>query len=35
MPDNQRIRIMAITAVDETGAVRPAQPLYDTLTAAQ
>ena len=31
LPDNQRIRILAITAADEPGAVRPAQPLYDTL----
>jgi len=31
LPDNQRIRILAITAADEAGTVRPAQPLYDTL----
>ena len=31
LPDNQRIRILAITATDEAGTVRPAQPLYDTL----
>ena len=31
LPDNDKIRIMAITVANEAGAVRPAQPLYDTL----
>ncbi len=31
LPDNDKIRIMAITVADEAGQVRPAQPLYDTL----
>jgi alpha-mannosidase len=35
LPDNPRIRILAITAANETGEVHPAQPLYDTLIPAQ
>jgi alpha-mannosidase len=31
LPDNPRVRIMAITVSDEGGQVRPAHPLYDTL----
>jgi alpha-mannosidase len=31
LPDNDKIRIMAITAADKTGRLRPAEPLYDTL----
>lgn len=31
LPDNERIRIMAITVADEPWVTRPAQPLYDTL----
>jgi alpha-mannosidase len=31
LPDNERIRIMAITVSDAPPAVVPAQPLYDTL----
>ncbi len=31
MPDNDRIRILAVTVADEPGQVRPAQPLYDAL----
>jgi alpha-mannosidase len=31
LPDNDRVRIMAITASNERGGVQPAQPLYDTL----
>lgn len=31
LPDNPRIRILAITVSNETGQVKPAQPLYDTL----
>jgi alpha-mannosidase len=31
LPDNERIRIMAITISDEPPAVIPAQPLYDSL----
>ena len=31
LPDNDRIRILAITVADEPWVTRPAQPLYDTL----
>ena len=31
LPDNEKIRILAITVADEAGAVRPAHPLYDVL----
>ncbi len=31
LPNNERIRILAITVANEDGEVRPAQPLYDTL----
>ncbi|HEX6045393.1 MAG TPA: glycoside hydrolase family 38 C-terminal domain-containing protein [Pyrinomonadaceae bacterium] len=31
LPNNDRIRIVAITVATESGDVRPAQPLYDTL----
>ncbi|HMG72256.1 MAG TPA: glycoside hydrolase family 38 C-terminal domain-containing protein [Pyrinomonadaceae bacterium] len=31
LPDNDRIRILAITVADEPATIRPAQPLYDTL----
>jgi len=31
LPDNDKIRIMAITVADQTGSLRPAEPLYDTL----
>ncbi|HUC52996.1 MAG TPA: glycoside hydrolase family 38 C-terminal domain-containing protein [Candidatus Cybelea sp.] len=31
LPDNDRIRILAISVADEAGRVTPAQPLYDTL----
>ena len=31
LPDNDKIRILAITVSNETTEVRPAQPLYDTL----
>ena len=31
LPNNDRIRILAITVATESGDVRPAQPLYDTL----
>jgi alpha-mannosidase len=31
LPDNDKIRILAVTVADEAGKVRPAQPLYDTL----
>ena len=31
LPDNERIRIMAITVANEPWLVTPAQPLYDTL----
>ena len=32
LPDNDRIRILAMTVADEPWVTRPAQPLYDTLT---
>ncbi|MCX5789814.1 MAG: alpha-mannosidase [Elusimicrobia bacterium] len=32
LPDNDKIRILAITVTDERGETRPAQPLVDTLT---
>src|SRR5260370_1583364 len=35
LPDNQRIRILAITATSEAGEARPVQPLYDTLGPTQ
>ena len=31
LPDNERIRVMAITVADEPSNVQPARPLYDTL----
>lgn len=31
LPNNERIRILAITVANEAGEVHPAQPLYDTL----
>jgi alpha-mannosidase len=31
LPDNDRIRILAISVADEAGWITPAQPLYDTL----
>ncbi|MBV8207094.1 MAG: alpha-mannosidase [Acidobacteria bacterium] len=31
LPDNEHIRILAITAVNEAGPIRPAYPLYDVL----
>lgn len=31
LPNNDKIRIMAISVAEETGEVRPVQPLYDTL----
>jgi alpha-mannosidase len=31
LPDNERIRILAITVGDEPTVIRPVQPLYDTL----
>jgi alpha-mannosidase len=33
LPDNDRIRILAISVVDENPAVKPVQPLYDVLTS--
>jgi alpha-mannosidase len=35
LPDNDKIRIMAITVADQAGSLRPAQPLYDTLGEGQ
>jgi alpha-mannosidase len=34
LPDNERIRVMAITVADEPSTVQPARPLYDTLVRA-
>ncbi len=31
LPDNERIRILAVTVADEPGKITPAHPLYDTL----
>jgi alpha-mannosidase len=31
LPNNDLVRIMAITGSDEHATVKPAQPLYDTL----
>jgi alpha-mannosidase len=31
LPDNDKIRIMAVTVAEQTGKLRPAQPLYDVL----
>jgi len=35
LPDNDKIRILAVTVANESGQVRPAQPLYDTLERAE
>ncbi len=35
LPDNDRIRILAVTVSTESDRVRPVQPLYDTLTQAK
>jgi alpha-mannosidase len=31
LPDNDKIRIMAVTVADKTGRLHPAQPLYDAM----
>jgi alpha-mannosidase len=31
LPDNDKIRIMAVTVADKPGKIRPTQPLYDIL----
>jgi alpha-mannosidase len=31
LPDNDRIRILAVTVADEPWMINPAHPLYDTL----
>jgi alpha-mannosidase len=31
LPDNERIRILAVSVADEPWVVTPARPLYDTL----
>ena len=31
LPENDAVRILAVTVADESGQVRPVQPLYDTL----
>ena len=35
LPDNDKIRIMAVTAADQSVNLRPAKPLYDTLEGAK
>jgi alpha-mannosidase len=35
LPNNDRIRILAVTVADEPWVVTPAQPLYDTLERNQ
>ncbi len=35
LPDNDKIRILAVTVAEEAPPLRPAQPLYDTLEQAQ
>jgi alpha-mannosidase len=35
LPDNSRVRILAVTVSGESVQARPAQPLYDTLEVAQ
>lgn len=35
LPDNDRIRILAISVANEAGSLTPAQPLYDTLERAE
>jgi len=35
LPDNDKIRIMAITVADKPGKLHPAEPLYDTIEEAK
>ena len=35
LPDNDKVRIMAITVADQAGSLDPAQPLYDVLGEAK
>ena len=35
LPQDDEIRVLAITVADDADPVRPAQPLYDTLEVAQ
>ena len=35
LPENEAVRILAVTVADESDQVRPAQPLYDTLTPSR
>ena len=35
LPDNDKIRILAISAAEEVPELNPAQPLYDTLNQAE
>jgi alpha-mannosidase len=35
LPDNDKIRVMAITLADQPGSLRPAQPLIDTLEGSE
>ena len=34
LPDDERVRVLAVTVSDEADAVRPAQPLFDWLERA-
>jgi len=35
LPDNERIRLLAVSVVDEAPRLTPAAPLYDTLLRNQ
>lgn len=35
LPENEAVRILAVTVADESDQVRPAQPLYDTLMSSR
>lgn len=35
LPNNNRIRVLAVTLAEDSGKATPVQPLYDTLVTAQ
>ena len=35
LPDDEKVRVLAVTVLAEGGAVRPAQPLFDWLERVQ
>jgi alpha-mannosidase len=35
LPDNDKIRILAVSVAEENPELKPAQPLYDTLTRTE